>query len=348
MGRMAYYLMASFSKKSSAIQCRVIDSYGPGSAALMPVYFARAISQIVIACITGRVDVIHLNMAHRGSSLRKLALLKLVGLFGVPAVLHLHGSKFEVFSESLGPAARGLMINAMNAAAKIIVIGTYWRNYLEGSLKIDPTKIQIVHNGVPNPDLVTTEDDTAAPLIVCLGLLGKRKGTYDLVTALASERLAEREWKAVIAGNGDVEAIRRETLAHGIAPRVELPGWLEVEAARALLRKAAIFVLPSHNEGLPVSVLEAMAMHLPIVATPVGAIPDAIVSGVTGLLVPVGDTEALAGAIEKLLADPSLRKTLGHNANKKFMTHFTIDSTADRLMAVYRDICLREQRPDGG
>ena len=342
MGRMAHYIMGSFAKNPSGVQCKVIDTYGPGATALMPIFFLIATCRIVAACLFRRVDVVHLNMAHGGSSLRKLGLLKLAALFGVPAVLHLHGSKFEVFSERLSPAARSLMIKAMNQAVVIIVIGSYWRRYLETSLGIDPNKIQIVHNGVPSPDTVPEQDVSSLPLIVSLGLLGERKGTFDLVAALALENLAVLKWHAVIAGNGDVEGIRREADNLRITPRVELPGWLEVESARALLRRATIFVLPSHNEGLPVSILEAMAMRLPVVATPVGAIPDAIVSGKTGLLVPVGDPGALAVAIEKLLRDPHLREELGRNAKERFLAQFTIDATAERLITIYRETSRRK------
>ena len=154
-----------------------------------------------------------------------------------------------------------------HAPRELIVIGRFWRQYLVERLEIEDRKVIVVANGVPLPTAVPQNRADRSCRIVYLGALGSRKGTSDLLRALASPRLRVLQWDAVIAGNGDLDAFRAEAAALGIADRVALPGWIETEEAQALLTSAAVFVLPSYNEGLPVAVLEAMAAGIPVVTT---------------------------------------------------------------------------------
>jgi glycosyltransferase involved in cell wall biosynthesis len=216
----------------------------------------------------------------------------------------------------------------------------------------------VVANGVPLPAAVPPSalspsalSPTALPQnrgegscrIVYLGALGSRKGTSDLLRALASPRLRGLQWDAVIAGNGDLDAFRAEAAALGIADRVALPGWIGPEEAQALLASAAVFVLPSYNEGLPVAVLEAMAAGIPVVTTRVGAIPDLGIDNAAGFLIEPGFIEDLADRLATLVEDPSLREQFGANGRRRVESDFTIDSTAQRLAALYRETCRRSQ-----
>jgi glycosyltransferase involved in cell wall biosynthesis len=152
--------------------------------------------------------------------------------------------------------------------------------------------------------------------------------------------LQNRPWTATLAGNGPVPKYRAEAASMGLADRVFLPGWQSADQVKALLAEADIFVLPSQHEGLPMAILEAMAGGVPVIATPVGAIGDAIRDGQTGLLVPPGDVGALAAALARLLDNAGLRHTLATNARARFEAMFTIERTADSTTAMYRDIEL--------
>jgi glycosyltransferase involved in cell wall biosynthesis len=95
-------------------------------------------------------------------------------------------------------------------------------------------------------------------------------------------------------------------------------------------------VLPSHVENMPISVLEAMAAGVPVVATRVGAIPEVVEHGVTGLLVAPGDARALADAIATILADPAQRERMGEAGRARAERHYSVDQVMPRLEAVYR------------
>jgi glycosyltransferase involved in cell wall biosynthesis len=336
MGRMARYLLSALHSHSD-IAIRVLDSYGPGPFWKMPFYFLGSLIALLVACVRRRVTVVHIHMAFGGSTLRKLVLLRVAGLFNVPAILHLHGSEFAVFCGRLSPRTRALMVRSMARAAHVVVIGNFWRQFLVEILGIDGRKVVVVANGVPIPPIPPSPPADAPCRIIYLGALGRRKGTSDLLKALASPGLRDSSWHAVIAGNGDVEAFRAEAASLGIADRVTFPGWVGPEDAQALLASAGIFVLPSYNEGLPVAVLEAMANAVPVVTTRVGAIPDLDIDNKAGFLIEPGAVEDLAGRLAVLVADRTLRRRLGGAGRRRVESDFTIESTARRLTALYRE-----------
>src|SRR5262249_1385971 len=138
--------------------------------------------------------------------------------------------------------------------------------------------------------------------ITFLGKVGPNKGTRQLIEALAT--LADRsDWTAMICGNGAVDAGRGLANRLGIADRTIFPGWLDAKATADQLRRTDVFVLPSFSEGLPMAILEAFAWGIAVVATPVGSIPEVIEHERNGLIVPVGDVQALAQAIRRLVQD---------------------------------------------
>jgi glycosyltransferase involved in cell wall biosynthesis len=335
MGRMALYLTEEFRLRHPALGIRVLDSYGPGRAALMPFYFLRCFVVLGLLCIVRRPDVVHLNLAAYGSTLRKLLLMRLAQVFGVPALLHIHASKFIPFCESLRPRWRKLLVGSLSRASCIVVIGDYWRRYIVESLRVPGEIVTVIHNAVPLP--LPNGPHTRNPRcrIVALGLLGPRKGTPELLDALAAPAMRDFEWEAIIAGNGTVEESRQRAAELGLSDRVDIPGWVDSATVANILAAADIFVLPSHNEGLPVAILEAMGASLPVVTTPVGAIPELVIAE-TGILVPPGSALLLAEALAELVRSPELRLRLGTKARARIEQHFRIEVTAEKFVSIYR------------
>jgi glycosyltransferase involved in cell wall biosynthesis len=345
---MARYLFAAF--QSCDVEIRAVDSYGPGPFWQMPFRFVASLISLSVACARRQVDVTHIHMAFGGSTLRKLVLLRVAGFFRIPTILHLHGSEFAVFCDRLSPRLRALMVATMGRAARIVVIGSFWRQFLVQDLGIDAQKVVVVPNGVPLPPLARSAQAKTPPgealdapcRILYLGALGRRKGTSDLLQALASPRLRTLQWDVVVAGNGDVDSFRSQAVALGIGDRVTFPGWVGPEDAQGLLASADIFVLPSYNEGLPVAVLEAMAVGIPVVTTRVGAIPDLGIDGEAGFIVDPGSIDDLADRLALLVDDPALRSRFGSTGRRRIESEFAIDSTARRLAALYREASFHD------
>jgi len=257
----------------------------------------------------------------------------------VRTVMHMHGSDFHVFYRALPRWYKRGLVAILRRCERVVVIGDFWRGFVVQELGLDAARVVLIHNGVPPPaEARRDEVPGRAPKFLMLGELGPRKGTPELIAALASPELRARTWTATLAGNGPVEKYHAEIASLGLSDRIFVPGWQSAAQVKALLAEADLFVLPSRLEGLPVAILEAMAGNVAVIATPVGAIGDAIVDGETGLLVPPGDVPALAAAIVRLLDDPSLRLRLAANARARFESMFTIDRTADATAAMYREI----------
>ena len=282
-----------------------------------------------------RVDVLH---THAHFSLNVLG--RLAGrLAGARVVAHMHIA--NVFRA--GGAARRAQVALDNATARLCAAIVAVSEATRDSLLAQgyPAGVVVVRNGVaPSPHVKPVRPSgvaEGAPLLLHVGRLAPVKGQRELIEALA--RLDRADAVAVLAGE-DLEAggaYRRqlEALADrlGVGARVVFTGYRE--DVPALLAGADVFVLPSHDEGLPLTVLEAMAAGKPVVATAVGGTSEAVVEAVTGVLVPVGDVDALAGALDALLADPKLARALGVAGRRRVTERFSEQETAERVLALY-------------
>lgn len=195
---------------------------------------------------------------------------------------------------------------------------------------------EVVYNGVPAPEREVTPPRFDPPRLVCLGRLHEEKGFH--VALAAADRLAER-WPAlevVLAGEGparaELEAISRRGRLRG---RVSFPGWVDPDAVYDLLETATMALMPSIHEGFGLVALEAALAARPVVASTAEGIPEVVLDGETGLLVPPGDAEALAAAVARLIEDPALATGLGERARERALVRFGVDRCVDGYVDVY-------------
>jgi glycosyltransferase involved in cell wall biosynthesis len=313
----------------------VLDSYGPGPRAWMPFYFAVAFLRLLIDALRGRVDLVHVNMAERLSVVRKGLVVHVAHALGVPVVLHLHGAEFVEYCRGLSASRRGKVARMMSKADKVVVLGSYWRTFVLQELGMSRDRVTVLHNAVPGPDVVPERDSGGPCRILFLGVVCERKGIDTLLAALALLPGDAAAWQVSIAGAGDVETYRLEAHQRGLGDRVNFLGWVEEGRARRLLAESDVLTLPSTNEGLPMAILEGMSYGLPVVATPVGSVGDAVVDGETGRLVPVGNPEALAAALRSLVEDRALRRELGQKARRRYETHFEFSAFTTKLAGIF-------------
>jgi glycosyltransferase involved in cell wall biosynthesis len=187
----------------------------------------------------------------------------------------------------------------------------------EAARHVGAEDVRWIPNGVDIPAEVGEEADPPAVLFV--GRLSPEKGIRELVEATRGLNL-------VVAGDGPLRWLVPNTL-----------GFVSHRKVERLLSQAAVVAIPSHREGLPMVLLEAMAHGRAVVATPVGGIPSLVEDGKTGLLVPAGDVAALRAAIERLLGDPDLRRRLGAAAREKVAELCSWDRVVEATLAAYED-----------
>ena len=297
--------------------------------------FAYALARFATKAIFGQFDLLHIHLSIHGSSYRKTVLGWAARLLNVPYIIHLHGCGFDEFWSETSPyLARQIELLFKNSA-HCIVLGEYWAQAIAARVPEIAGRISILPNATSPCRLdqyVAAEGPTQ---ITFLGQLGRRKGTPQLLEALA--QLAHRsDWKATIAGDGDVDESRALARRYGIANKVEIPGWLGSSATEQLLRRSDILVLPSFSENLPMVILEAFAHGVAVISTPVGAVPEVIDHERNGLLVSVGDVAALRAALERLIDDRDLRKSLGAAAKSDHAERYEIGPYVARLIAIWR------------
>jgi glycosyltransferase involved in cell wall biosynthesis len=342
MATMARYMLAEWEQTARRPPMKLINTYGPNlqNIRTMPFYFVAAAATILVHGLLQRIAVLHLHMAEYGSVLRKGLLVYLGKALGIPVVIHMHGAKFTTMWETASPCRRSAMLAIFRHTNAIIVLGEFWRKYLVDHLNQPTAKIRVVPNGVPD----LGPNDAPSPAtgepfnILFAGQVGQRKGVGDLLEALARPNLRDLAWRLTIAGGGEVDLHREKARQLGIADRVTFLGWVDLDEVRQLMRTAHIFVLPSQKEGLPMAIIEAMACALPVVATPVGSIPDMIHDRDTGLLVPPGDPAALSAAFLCLLQAPELRAKMGVSARQLYLRDFTASAMCDRIAAVFQSV----------
>lgn len=283
--------------------------------------------------LAGRVAAVHAHTAARGSFWRKSVFLLLGRLAGCRSILHLHDGTFPTYYREKCGAMRQRAIRYVLARMDRVVVLT--PGWLATIREIEPSaRFEVI----ANPVLPLSIPRTPQPEeILFLGRLWKEKGAYDLIEAAAPLAVEFPSVRIVCAGDGDADALRARAAELGVAGNVVFPGWVEGPAKDALLARAAVFALPSYFEGLPIGVLEAMINGIPVVATPVGGIADAL-GGEAGLLVAPGDVAALAGALAKLLRSPELRARLGAAGKRRAQENYACDRVIERIGDLYQQL----------
>jgi glycosyltransferase involved in cell wall biosynthesis len=283
--------------------------------------------------------LVHVQASCRASFWRKSVVCFMARVARRPYILHVHSGEFVDFYRSeCGPLGRSMIRRVFANARLVIALSEPWRERL---LEICPTaNVDVLSNSVALPDAATTATvqqlAPQAPTLLYLGFIKHSKGTDDLVRAFA--RLAGKfpSLQLLCGGTGSLEEMRALAVSLGVGDRVSFPGWLGPERKREAMRNATIFILPSYAEGMPMSLMEAMAWGLPTIATPVGGILQMVTHQKNGWLVPPGDIDALAAAIARLLSDARLREQLGAAARKTVETGFTREAALARLSQIYR------------
>lgn len=210
---------------------------------------------------------------------------------------------------------------------------------------VDPSqwdKLRVVHCGVDVSvfRLPDSERDAQVPEILTVGRLVPVKGQALLVEAMAELRRRGLEARLTIVGDGpQMPELRSLAKRLGVEDRIELAGAVGQNEIRSYYARADVFALPSLAEGLPVVLIEALAMGIPVVASRITGIPELVEEGVSGLLVTPGRSDELAGALETLLAEPAeRRRAMGRAGRDRVEAEFDIERTAAQLTSVFREM----------
>lgn len=289
--------------------------------------------------LASRVAVVHAHTSSGASFWRKSVFLLVAFVARRPVIFHLHGGGFPGFCQRIGPLGRRIVRWVIDHSSLVIVLSNQWVETMAGISGNRRVRVLLNPVALPRPAGTRREEHT----LLFLGRITEAKGIHELLAAMAQLRGEFPNLRLICAGEGDFD-LSAAMLACGVEDLVERPGWVAGEAKAASLARAAVFVLPSYFEGLPMGVLEAMATGMTVVATRVGGVPDAITDGVDGLLVPAKDPRALADSLRRVLADAGLRTRLGETARATVVERFSAEVVVAQLEVLYAEMGIAPRR----
>jgi glycosyltransferase involved in cell wall biosynthesis len=293
-----------------------IPTHGEGSVADNAVRLAKAAREFSALLAQHRRVIVH---AHVGAGFWSEAPFMAAAVAAsCPLIVHLHGTRVD---SSIRWFLKRADVVCVPCEATRIWVRSVARN---SDVVVTPPPVAIAVPAVgskPN-------------LVLFLGRLEADKGIYDLLEAVAAVRANVPDLRLVCAGEGDRIGVARYAERLGIADAVKFTGWVGPSGKRALLEHAAVFALPSYKEALPASLIEAMGAGVPVVASPVGGIPEVVSDGVSGILVGAGDTKNLQRALARLLSDRALAQRMGEAARATAFARFS----AERALAPLEDL----------
>jgi len=348
IGRYTQYLLHAWPTGHGTPGVRVLATRTRRGTARSTVSVVRSLLELSSASRRGECHSVHINLSSRGSTVRKSMFVVVCRLLDTPVILHLHGSQYREFFATMPRAIKRAIRWMFLSASHVIVLGETWRQFAVSELHVAPENVTVLPNAVPSSGQIT--DNLASERrgrLLFLGTMNKRKGLHDLLLALRDLEF-ESDWHLTIAGDGDIVEWSAKIDELGIHDRVTLAGWVSASEARALIAHSQLLVLPSHAEGMPMAILEAMAAKTAVIATPVGAIAEFVEDGRTGLIVPPGSPAALGLAIRRCLLDPDLTKAVADRAFEAWHSAHNMDDHVERLIRLHAEAAQEQTRASSG
>jgi len=279
----------------------------------------------------------HLH-AHFGTNATQVAMLASV-LSGLPYSFTVHGP--EEFDQ---PAALRLCEKIQHASF-VVAVCHYGGSQLYRCLPHSEwSKVRVLRCGLPAGFAAASSDVgiealQPMPRLICVGRLCAQKGQLLLVEALHRLRQLGKPAQLVLAGDGELRPSIEALVARlQLQNQVSITGWLSGAEVQQHIRAAHAFVLPSFAEGLPVALMEAMALQRPVLSTYIAGIPELVCPGENGWLVPAGDLDALVRALAAVLATPpQMLARMGHNGSQLIRQRHSLEQSVAQLAACFAD-----------
>jgi len=288
------------------------------------------------------VDIVHIASAQGASYFKHSLLLLISKAMGKKVILAPHCS-LTAFLPKESTLIRRFIINSLNRCNGLLVLSSEW---LVLSRELSHTAVRLLPNAINLSPLLKIDrpriDGKRSVRFLYLGHMGRMKGTFDLIEA--AWMLSKRGCDFVFdlygeeLREGDIQNLVDLVNAYGIDRMVHIhPPVFDQQKIR-VIRDADVYVLPSYTEGMPISIIEAMAAGLPVIATNVGGIPDLIHDRENGLLVSPGEPHMLANLMDMLISKPYLCRRMGRIGRKLAAEQHDVNEYAGKLVSFYEEV----------
>lgn len=322
----------SKSKLSESYDFVYIFSHHGGNKLIDIIIYIKALIALLFNLVSGH-KVYHLHMSMRGSFVRKYIMTKLIQLFSAKVIIHLHGSEFKNYYNSSSERLRSRIKDLFETAERTIVLSESWKSFI---LSIAPnSRVTVVNNFVEEIQQQPIERSNEITFLF-MGNVGSRKGAFELIEAFCKLQV-DVPVKLIMCGDGDLDRARALINANSAERKIELVGWVDAAERSKYYSIADVVILPSHNEGLPMTILEAMSCKKVVIATPVGGIPEVIENGVNGILVEPGNIESIIDGMKYAIGvvNDSNFRNLAYDSYKR---RFSPDTIVPQIDTIYREL----------
>lgn len=295
------------------------------------VYIVFLFKYIFTLCTNKNIRLVHIHSAGWGSFIRKYYALRIAKLFRKKIIFHIHGAEFDSYYNNSSKGIKNAIIKTLNESDAVIVLSEEWKKRI---LNICPnSNIKILYNPccMKEQNKIITDKIN----ILFMGRIEKRKGIYEIIEG---SKYLDDNIIINLYGDGDTTEFEKLIEDNKLQNKIKIKGWVSGEQKDEAYCNSDILILPSFDEGLPMSILEAMAYALPIISTPVGGISEAVEEGINGFLVPPGDAKALAEKINLIANDKGLREKMGQESYRIAKEKFDINVIIKQLKEIYAEL----------
>jgi len=304
------------------------------------VHFAKAV-------VVHRPEICDIATTYGLSFIKHSVCIAIARFLGSKVLLHPHCSFYFLY-ERHSKAWQWLVRQVVNLCKGVIALSSEWKKLQEVVpaclIYYLPNAIDLLSYADVGQERIESKSDKPCLHILYLGHLGKEKGSFDLVCAAKTVLGQEHGVVFDLVGQeqvvGDIEQLKTQVIDAGLEQFIHIKSAVTGAEKINLFRSADIFVYPSYHEGMPMAVIEAMACGLPIIATRVGGLPDLVCPGLNGWLVPAGQPDQLANAIQQLMANPQMRYSMQIGSFQLAQEKFDIEKLVSRLLDIYQTLLL--------
>lgn len=285
------------------------------------------------------IKIVHIHGSHRGSILRKSIIFFIAKkIFKKVVIYHSHSSELKEFYYTSNFIIKKIIKFLFSQVDLIICLSNQWNTFFLSNFKVK--NICILENIVeyPSDPIKTSKEKLTLIKFLFLGLIGNRKGIFDLLSVLKDHKPSfENKTLFLIGGNGEIHRLKSFINKHDLGNLVRYEGWVTGDKKKTLLTSSHVYILPSYNEGLPISILEAMSYGKPIISTDVGGIPEVVKDNINGFLIKPGDKESLYNKMMFFINNPNEIEAMG-KASEKIIEPYYADNVIEKLKNIYTNL----------
>lgn len=260
------------------------------------------------------IKIVHIQGAAFASFERNIFFVRIGKLFKRKVIMHMHCADFKSYYDPSNHKNR--IINTINSCDLFLVLSDSWKEYFI-NIGVKKEIIIVLNNTISEPKYVHVKKNSKCLNLLYLGVIGERKGIYDILRAIKDNKnIFQGQLILRIGGNQEEEKLKNMINEYNLKDIVIFEGFVSGLKKIECLNWADVYILPSFNEGLPIGILEAMSYGCPIISSPVGGIPSIVKNAENGFVVEPGNSIEIAEAIIKFINNKNLIDIYGKNSLK--------------------------------